>query len=80
MPKPKVLSGKEVVSIFKSFGFAVASQKGSHLKLERMSDEEKQIIIVPNHKEMDVGTLKSIYKKALQYLSEKELKFHFYSE
>lgn len=80
MPKPKVLSGKEVISIFKSFDFLIVSQKGSHLKLERIIGEKKQILIVPNHKDLDIGTVKSIYKKALLYLSEKELRAHFYSD
>ena len=35
MPKPKVLSGAEVVRILASFAFDVASQRGSHIKLRR---------------------------------------------
>ena len=36
MPKLKVLSGAEVVRIFAIFGFRVASQRGSHVKLRRI--------------------------------------------
>jgi len=36
MPKLKNLSGKEVIKILLSFGFEVASQKGSHVKLRRV--------------------------------------------
>ena len=33
MPKLRTLSGSEVVKIFTSFGFQIAHQKGSHVKL-----------------------------------------------
>jgi|SRR5580698_7897119 len=39
MPKPKVLSGADVVRILASFGFGVASQRGSHIKLRRMTSD-----------------------------------------
>ncbi|MBM4137164.1 MAG: type II toxin-antitoxin system HicA family toxin [Nitrospira sp.] len=34
-PKLQRLSGKEVLSILSKFGFAVYSQRGSHVKLRR---------------------------------------------
>jgi len=37
MPKLKILSGSEVVKILRSFGFEIQSQKGSHLKLARLT-------------------------------------------
>ncbi|MFO8101403.1 MAG: type II toxin-antitoxin system HicA family toxin [Dehalococcoidia bacterium] len=37
-PKLKRLSGAEVVSIMRTFGFDIHSQKGSHAKLRRISD------------------------------------------
>ncbi|HHT9146041.1 MAG TPA: type II toxin-antitoxin system HicA family toxin [Candidatus Wunengus sp. YC61] len=36
-PKLKRLSGKEVISILNKFGFTSHSQKGSHVKLRRIS-------------------------------------------
>ena len=36
MPKFKVLSGEDVLKIFLSFGFEMASQRGSHVKLKRI--------------------------------------------
>lgn len=36
MPKLKTLSGEEVIKIFLSFGFNMAAQKGSHIKLARV--------------------------------------------
>ncbi len=81
MPKLKVLSGEDVIKIFKSFGFAIAVQRGSHVKLVRIIQEnEKQPITIPNHYEIDRGTLKAIIRQAARYIPEEELKKHFYSE
>ena len=80
MPKIKNLSGKEVIKIFEKFGFKKVSQKGSHVKLLRFSGTQKEILVIPLHKELDKGTLKAIYKKRLQFIPEKEIKKYFYSE
>jgi len=81
MPKLKVLSGQEVIKIFLSFSFIVAAQRGSHIKLSRtQSDGTKQTLTIPNHPELDRGTLKAIYRQALRYIPEEKLKPHFYSK
>ena len=79
MPKLKVLSGPDVVAIFESFGFRVFVQKGSHIKLKRESSESSQILTVPNHKELDKGTLVAIFKQGSRYVSEDALRPHFYT-
>lgn len=81
MPKLKVLSGADIVKIFSDFSFNMASQKGSHIKLQRTSlDGTRQILTIPNHKELDKGTIKAICRQALRYITEDELKGHFYTE
>lgn len=81
MPKLKTLSGADIVKIFASFGFSVAAQKGSHVKLSRiLTGKAKQIITIPLHQELDKGTLTGIYKQALRYISELELHPYFYTE
>jgi len=80
MPKLKALSGSELVIIFISFGFVVASQKGSHLKLLRiLHGTGRQILTVPNHRELDKGTLRAIFRQATRYVSENELAPHFFT-
>ncbi len=79
MPKLRVLSGREVVKILSRFGFKVISQRGSHVKLRRiLSDGTKQTLTIPLHEELDRGTLRSIYRQALRYIPETDLKPHFY--
>jgi len=79
MPKLKSLSGPDVVKIFIDLGFIVVSQKGSHIKLRRiLPNKMRQILTIPNHKELDKETVKAIYRQALRYISESELYPHFY--
>jgi predicted RNA binding protein YcfA (HicA-like mRNA interferase family) len=80
MPKLKNLCGEDIIKIFSQFGFEIASRKGSHVKLRRvLSKGIKQTLTIPSHKELDKGTLRAIFRQASRYISEEELKSHFYS-
>ncbi len=80
MPKPKVLNGQDVIRIFESFGFSVFDQRGSHIKLRRTTtDDSRETLIVPNHKELDRGTVVSLYRQGGRYIPESELRPHFYT-
>ena len=78
MLRLKVLSGEDVIKILESFNFSIVSSRGSHIKLRRVMKTEKQTLTVPNHAELDRGTLKAIFNQASKYLSEQELSPHFY--
>ena len=80
MSKLKILSAKEIIKIFESFGFIVVGQKGSHIKLERQIKNSKQTLTVPNHGEIDRGTVGAIYRQALRYIPERELGECFYTK
>lgn len=80
MPKLKPLSGKDVIAIFQSFNFEIASRRGSHVKLRRIESGRKQTLTIPDHPELDKGTARAIYRQALRYISETELFRCFYSE
>jgi len=80
MPKLRVLSGKDVINILQSFGFSVLYQKGSHMKLRKVVNGDKQTLTIPNHTELDKGMLIAIYRQALRYVPEAELRPHFYTE
>jgi len=69
MSKLRRLSGRDLIKIFKSFGFEVQSQKGSHVKLRRITpDGEKQVLTIPNHATIDKGTLKAILRQASRFI------------
>ncbi|MCX6790017.1 MAG: type II toxin-antitoxin system HicA family toxin [Candidatus Kaiserbacteria bacterium] len=79
MPKPRRLSGIEVIHIFEQFGFIVEGQRGSHMKLSRIEGGERQVLIVSNHKELKTGSVIGIFRQASRYIPESELRKHFYS-
>ena len=62
MSKLPVLSGKECIEILKKHGFEFRRQKGSHIILRH--DSSKIILTVPNHKELDRGTLRAIIRQS----------------
>ena len=81
MPKLKTLAGGDVVKILSLFGFEVEAQRGSHVKLRRLLPAgTRQTLTIPLHDEMDKGTLRAIYRQALRYLTEDQLRPHFYSD
>lgn len=78
MSKQRILSGKEVIKIFERLGFSMISQTGSHVKLRRIVGNEKQTLLIPNHKDMDRGTLLAIFNQALKYIPKEKLHPYFY--
>lgn len=45
-------------------GFEPVRQKGSHIILEKMDANPRKALVVPNHKEIDTGTLIEIIRQA----------------
>jgi predicted RNA binding protein YcfA (HicA-like mRNA interferase family) len=81
MPKMRTLSGTEVTAILGEFGFRPVSQRGSHLKLRRVLDDgSTQTLTVPNHKEIDRGTLQAIFRQASRFIPEPEVRRVFFTE
>ncbi len=78
MPKLRRLSGYEVAAILKPFGFLVVAQRGSHMKLKRMGPEGAQVLTIPSHTSLDVGTLRAILRQTSRFIPEDQLHPHFY--
>jgi predicted RNA binding protein YcfA (HicA-like mRNA interferase family) len=53
-----------VIKALAKIGFEVTGKKGSHVKLKKKLDEKVFIVIVPDHPELALGTLKSILRQA----------------
>ena len=56
------LSGREVVRIFESLGWEKVRQSSSHIILVR--EGHQATLSVPDHKEVAVGTLRSLIRSA----------------
>jgi predicted RNA binding protein YcfA (HicA-like mRNA interferase family) len=81
MSRLRVLSGGEVLKILGEFGFQRFAQRGSHIKLRRISSSGRtQTLTVPNHDEIDRGTLHAIYRQALRYIPETQLRSKFFTD
>jgi predicted RNA binding protein YcfA (HicA-like mRNA interferase family) len=77
MPKLRRLSGDEVVSIFRGFGFRVVAQQGSHIKLVRDTPSGHHVLTIPAHRELDTGTLRAIMRQASRFVAADELESQF---
>ncbi|MGP8243373.1 MAG: type II toxin-antitoxin system HicA family toxin [Bryobacteraceae bacterium] len=81
MPKLRILSGRDVLRIFHDFGFDYFAQRGSHIKVRRcLSDGRTQTLTVPNHDEIDRGTLFAIFRQASRFVPEAELRPNFFTD
>ncbi len=58
------ISGQEAVNKLKKAGFYVARQRGSHVVLKKRTAGGDIGCVVPLHKELAMGTLRSILKQA----------------
>ncbi|HEX6109704.1 MAG TPA: type II toxin-antitoxin system HicA family toxin [Ktedonobacteraceae bacterium] len=64
-PKLPRVSGEQVITVLQRFGFVVTRQRGSHIMLKkRISKEEEIGCVVPLHRELAIGTLRSILRQA----------------
>ena len=57
MSKLPVISGKELVNALEKAGFIVVRQKGSHVSLQKITDEGTYRTVVPLHTRLAKGTL-----------------------
>ena len=81
MPRLRRLSGLDVIAILGRFGFAVAAQRGSHVKLRRTLDDGRlQTLTVPAHTELDSGTCRAIMRQASRFIPESDLRPYFYAD
>ena len=69
MPRLKVMSGRDVRSLLEANGFVFSRQKGSHMMMVRVLENEDgstqtTTVPVPNHKEVAVGTLGNIVTRS----------------
>lgn len=58
------LSYREVKRKLEAAGFEEVSQRGSHVKFAKYTDEGTRTAIVPRHREIAIGTLFSILRQA----------------
>ncbi len=60
----KPLPYREVKRKLEQAGFVEVSQKGSHVKFVREFEDEVWTVIVPYHREVSPGTIRSILRQS----------------
>jgi predicted RNA binding protein YcfA (HicA-like mRNA interferase family) len=68
MSKLPLISGLECIKALEKAGFYFKRQEGSHIVMRR--DAPFTQVVVPNHKEIDRGTLRAIIRQAGLSLNE----------
>lgn len=61
---PRLYPAKIIIKALQRVGFTLVSQKGSHIKLTKTQEEKTYTVIVPNYKEVPIGTFQSILKQS----------------
>lgn len=64
MSKLPVITGREMVKILAKIGFTIVGRRGSHVRMKRQRGKEVLIVIVPMHRELAKGTLRSVLRQA----------------
>ena len=63
MPRLPVVSADELIKVLADQGFRVLRQKGSPIVLQKQLPGSTITTVVPNHRELAPGTLRSILRK-----------------
>jgi predicted RNA binding protein YcfA (HicA-like mRNA interferase family) len=58
------LSGKDICEILMKHGFVQVRQRGSHIIMQKQTKDSTTTVPVPNHKELRLGTLRSIIRQS----------------
>ena len=66
MKLPRNLSGDDLASKLRRFGYKQTRQTGSHLRLTQTTAQGTHHITIPQHKDLRIGTLNAILKSAKQ--------------
>ena len=64
MGKFKILSGRDACKILVENDFVIIRQRGSHIVLQQKTQSSTVTVVIPNHKEIRIGTLQSIIRQS----------------
>jgi predicted RNA binding protein YcfA (HicA-like mRNA interferase family) len=60
----RVFSGKELCRVLSQHGFQQVRQRGSHVVMQKRTDNSTVTVPVPMHDEIRIGTLQSIIRQS----------------
>ena len=65
---PRSLSAEELVKKLAKYGYFIARQTGSHLRLTRIFNGTESHLTIPNHNPLRIGTLNNIIQDLASHL------------
>ena len=68
MRLPRDISGAQLASLLRRYGYQVTRQTGSHLRLTSSVQGRQHHLTIPAHKQLKVGTLNAILMDIAAYL------------
>ena len=68
MKLPRDLSGAELASALRRYGYEVTRQTGSHLRLSSTARGREHHVTIPAHRSLRVGTLSGVLADVASYL------------
>ena len=60
----RILSAREVCQILEQHGFVLMRQRGSHIIMQQLIESTTITVVVPNCRELRIGTLQSIIRQS----------------
>ena len=72
MKLPRDLSGSELASLLRGYGYEVTRQTGGHIRLTSTAKGEEHHVTVPKHRSLRVGTLSGVLSDVASYLGKKK--------
>jgi predicted RNA binding protein YcfA (HicA-like mRNA interferase family) len=63
MPKLPQVSGQQLIKLLKSLGYEAIRQRGSHIRLKRVTILGEHCVTVPMHKVVAKGTLNDVFTR-----------------
>ncbi|MCK4283838.1 MAG: type II toxin-antitoxin system HicA family toxin [Candidatus Brocadiae bacterium] len=64
MARLPTVSGKQTIAALERFGYAVARQKGSHVRMRHPDAGSHKPLTIPLHRELRAGLLRAILRDA----------------
>ena len=61
------MSAKELIKLLKAYGYQIASQRRSHIKVTTQQNGEHHLAI-PNHNPIKAGTLNAILRQVAEHI------------
>ncbi|MGH7924421.1 MAG: type II toxin-antitoxin system HicA family toxin [Candidatus Binatus sp.] len=68
MKLPRDLSGPDLARLLRRYGYAVSRQTGGHLRLTSKMTGTEHHVTIPAHKDLRLGTLRSIVSEVADHL------------